>query len=76
MNKKLATAKAKEGITAGDLREVLNTAEFDEAAPCKINGAINKRLAYDTLHAAIANIHGNTIVDKTIAANILYEFGK
>lgn len=75
MTKKDATIKARQGITAGDLREILNRDEiFAGTYPSKVNPCLTKRQAWDILYSAIANIGSDEIVDASIATNILREF--
>lgn len=76
MKKKDAIIKARQGMTAGDLREILNNAqEFaSRIQASKVNPALTRREVWEILQGGISNLRELEIVDTAIATNILREF--
>lgn len=75
MNKKDAIIKARQGMTAGDLRAILNEASpHVTSEPSKLNSQLTKWQVWNMFHGAINCEGENDIVDVMIATNILREF--
>jgi len=79
MTKKDAIAKVRAGVTAGDLREILNKQTesrlgASRAKMSTINPALTRCDVWDILFASLADYRVDEIVDEAIAVNILREF--
>lgn len=74
MNKKDATIKARQGVTAGDLREALNNAQDNLGGMCRINKEITRLFAWNLFHSVVSNVDSDAVVEESIATNILREF--
>lgn len=74
MNKRDATIKARQGVTAGDLREILNNARDNLDGMCRINKEITRRFAWNLFQSVIAEVDFDIYVKEAIATLILREF--
>lgn len=74
MNKRDAAIKARQGVTAGDLREMLNNARDNLGGMCRINKEVSRRFAWNLFQSVISNVDFDDYVKEAIATNILREF--